>query len=62
MTSVSKYSRESSFKNKVISVPLPNVFPRGSGKISNSLSSALELKMCWTGLGFFSVFGPIEAT
>jgi hypothetical protein len=38
-----RYSRLSSFKKSVISVPRPRVLPRGSGNVSKELSSAEEL-------------------
>ena len=52
----------SAFKCSVISVPRPRVLPRGSGYISKEVSWADELKTCCTGLGFFLVFGGIDAT
>lgn len=60
--SVLKYSSASGLRTSVISVPRPRTFPRGSGKTSNELSSAEEVKTyCW-GFGFFSDFAAIEAT
>lgn len=44
------------------SVPCPSVLPRGSEYISNALSSVLELKTFWVGLGFLEDCGGIEAT
>jgi hypothetical protein len=42
----SRYSVASSLSTSVISVPRPSVLPRGSGKISKSLASAVELNTC----------------
>lgn len=47
---------------RVISVPWPRVFPRGSGYISNDPSFVEELKMVWMGLEFLDDGGGKDAT
>jgi hypothetical protein len=61
-TWLSRYSHESSFSTRVISVPRPNTLPRGSGNNSKELSSAEELKTYCVGLGFFGDLGARDET
>ena len=57
-----KYWFASVFNSRIISVPCPRVFPRGSGYTSKVPSSAEELKTLCEGLGCLEDFGGMDAT
>ena len=57
-----KYIVASAFSSRIISVPWPRVFPRGSGYTSKVPSFAEELKILCEGLGCLEDLGGIEAT
>lgn len=56
------HSFSSSSIFKTISVPLPNVFPRGSGKIWNSSPEEVETNVFCSGFGLSAVGGGKEDT
>jgi len=56
------HSFSSSSILSTISVPLPKVFPRGSGKIWNSSPEEVDTKVYCSGFGFCAVGGGNEDT